>query len=107
MYSDVTITCPNCGRSIERPARQCPLCGADVEWMLEERRVGAEYLRYFSAAVLGSIPLSIAVLMLAGMLTPFRAVLIPVWVSVASISGVLWLVSEHIDPNHTSKSDSK
>ena len=98
MSSGVNITCPICDRAVERSARQCSLCGADVEWMLEERRVSGEYLRYFSVAILGGILLAIAVLMLAGMLTQFNAVLIPVWVSLGTISGMLWLVAERMDP---------
>ena len=100
MSSDVNITCPNCHRAVGRSARQCSLCGADVDWVLEERRVSGEYLRYFSVAILGGILLAIAVLMLAGiMLTQFNAVLIPVWVSLATVSGILWLVAERMDPS--------
>lgn len=108
------IYCPKCGRSIDQSTRdestrKCDFCGAGfewmVEWMMEERRLGVEYLRYFSAAILGGILLSIAVLMLAGMLTQFNAVLIPVWFALGAIAGILWLVSERMDQYSSSDNE--
>ena len=99
MSSGVNITCPNCDRAVGRSGGQCPFCGANVDWMPEDRRLSGEYLRYFSVSILAGILLSIVVLMFAGILTQFNTVLIPVWVALATISGVLWLLAEHLDPS--------
>jgi len=102
MSSGVNITCPSCDRAVGRSGGQCPLCGASVDWMSGDRRLSGEYLRYFSVSILGGILLSIVVLMFAGMLAQFNTVLIPVWVALATISGVLWLVAEQLDPSSSS-----
>ena len=99
MPAGLNITCPNCDRAVGRSGGQCPLCGANVDWMSEDRRLSGDYLRYFSVSILGGILLSIVVLMFAGMLTQFSKVLIPVCVALATISVVLWLVAEHLDPS--------
>ncbi len=93
MSSSTYIDCPACSRPVDRSLWVCPLCGADITWLQEERRLAKQHLRYLAVAVVGGVLVSVAVLIPMGFLQRFTGLLVPLWVALIASGAVLWLAA--------------
>lgn len=89
MAKGAYTNCPGCHYPVMRSVQQCPFCGADIAWMLEERRLRKAFLRYLAAAVLGGALMSMVFLMALGLAARFSGLLAPLWAALLILGGVL------------------
>ena len=98
MSKGAYTNCPGCHYPVMRSVQQCPFCGADIAWMLEERRLRKAFLGYLAAAVLGGALMSMVFLMALGLAARFSGLLAPLWAALLILGGVLWLVADRAAP---------
>ncbi len=98
MAKGAFTNCPGYRYAVMGSVQQCPSCGADIAWMLEERRLGKEFLRYLAVAVVGGALMSMGFLMPLGLAARFSGLLAPLWAALLILGGVLWLVADRAAP---------
>lgn len=98
MAKGAYTNCPGCRYAVRGSVQQCPSCGVDIAWMLEERRLGKEFLGYLAVAVLGGALLSMVFLMSLGLAARFSGLLAPLWAALLILGGVLWLAANRVAP---------
>ncbi len=98
MAKGALTNCPGCRLAVMGSVQQCPSCGADIAWMLEERRLGKEFLGDLAVAVLGGALLSMVFLMSLGLAARFSGLLAPLWAALLILGGVLWLAANRVAP---------
>ena len=72
--------CGSCHRFLPGDVHNCPYCGAQVELILEMRRLEAEYLRLMAIATGGGVLISLSVFLILRLTTGFP------W------TGIIWMV---------------